>query len=118
MEGEDVKCQLPTLVDRGGVVPQSNKQACRHWYYLCDKIDKAFPLHFCILSLIKNWMVGRPGNKASVCMCTITVGVWILMLVPVWDVLCNSVDVICSGSHYGILAASVDQHLMCLVDSY
>ena len=40
------------------------------------------------------------------------------MLVPVWDVLCNSVDVICSGSHYGILAASVDQHLMCLVDSY
>ena len=42
----------------------------------------------------------------------------LLMLVPVWDVLCNFVDVICSGSHYGILAASVDQHLMCLIDSY
>ena len=42
----------------------------------------------------------------------------LLMLVPVWDVLCNSVDVISSGSHFGILAASVDQHLMCLINTY
>ena len=94
MEGEDVECQL-------------------------SKMDQAFPLHFCILSLIKNWMVGRPGNKASVCAHN-NCGCMdlLLMLVPLWDVLCNSGDVISSGSHYGILAASVDQHLMCLIDSY
>ena len=46
----------------------------------------------------------------GVCVC-------ILMFVPVWDVLCNPVDVICSRSHYGILAASVDKHLMCFIDS-
>ena len=27
-------------------------------------IYQTFPLHFCILQAIKNWMVGRPGNEA------------------------------------------------------
>ena len=30
-----------------------------------DKMDQAFPLHFCILQAIKNWTVGRPRNKAN-----------------------------------------------------
>jgi len=29
------------------------------------KMDQAFPLCFCILQAIKNWMMGRPGNEAS-----------------------------------------------------
>ena len=29
-----------------------------------DKMDQAFPLHFCILQEIQNWTVGRPGNEA------------------------------------------------------
>ena len=29
------------------------------------KMDQAFPFHFCILQVIKNWTVGRPGNEAS-----------------------------------------------------
>ena len=29
-----------------------------------DKIHQALPLHFCILQVIKNWTVGRPGNEA------------------------------------------------------
>ena len=28
-------------------------------------MDQAFPLRFCILQAIKNWTVGRPGNKAT-----------------------------------------------------
>ena len=32
----------------------------------CDKMDQAFPLCFCILQAIKNWMGGMPGNKANV----------------------------------------------------
>ena len=27
-------------------------------------MDQSFPLCFCILQAIKNWMVGRPGNEA------------------------------------------------------
>ena len=30
-----------------------------------DKMEQAFPLRFCILQVIKNWTVGRPGNKAN-----------------------------------------------------
>ena len=26
-------------------------------------MDQAFPLRFCILQAIKNWMVERPGNE-------------------------------------------------------
>ena len=37
----------------------------RHWHHSCDKWYQAFPLHFCILQPIKNWMVGRPGNEAN-----------------------------------------------------
>ena len=36
----------------------------RHWCLSCDKIYQAFPLRFCILQPISNWMVGRPGNEA------------------------------------------------------
>ena len=36
----------------------------RHWCHWRDKMDQAFPLHFCILQVIKNWTVGRPGNEA------------------------------------------------------
>ena len=33
---------------------------------LSTLVDKmSFPLHFCILQVIKNWIVGRPKNKAS-----------------------------------------------------
>ena len=32
--------------------------------YLRDKMDQAFPLCFCILQAIKNWIVGRPVNEA------------------------------------------------------
>ena len=32
----------------------------------CNKMDQASPLHFCILQVIKNWMVGRPGNEANI----------------------------------------------------
>ena len=39
----------------------------RHWHHSHDKIYQAFPLRFCILGVIKNWMVGRPGNKATAC---------------------------------------------------
>ena len=39
----------------------------RHWHYSHDKMDQAFPLYFCILQLIKNWTVGRPGNEATMC---------------------------------------------------
>ena len=27
-------------------------------------MDQSFPLCFCILQAIKNWMVGRPGKEA------------------------------------------------------
>ena len=37
----------------------------RHWRHSRDKTDQAFPLRFCILKAIKNWTVGRPGNKAT-----------------------------------------------------
>ena len=37
----------------------------RHWCHSRDKIYQAFPLCFCILQVIKNWTVGRPGNEAS-----------------------------------------------------
>ena len=30
-----------------------------------DKMDKAFPLHFCMLQVIKNWTMGRPGNEVN-----------------------------------------------------
>jgi len=36
----------------------------RHWRHSCDKWYQAFPLRFCILQAIKNWMVGRPGKEA------------------------------------------------------
>ena len=29
-------------------------------------MDQAFPLRLCILQAIKSWMVGRPGNEATV----------------------------------------------------
>ena len=38
---------------------------------LCTLVDtdvihiQAFPLHFCTLQVIKNWMVGRPGKEAK-----------------------------------------------------
>ena len=32
----------------------------------CDKMDQAFSLNFCILQVIKNWTVGRPGNEAKI----------------------------------------------------
>ena len=35
-------------------------------HHSTDKMDQAFPLHFCILQAIKNWTVGRPGNKATI----------------------------------------------------
>ena len=28
-------------------------------------MNQAFPLRFCILEVIKNWMVERPGNEAK-----------------------------------------------------
>ena len=31
-----------------------------------DKMDQAFPLCFCILQVIKNWTVGRPGSEVLV----------------------------------------------------
>ena len=31
-----------------------------------DKMDQAFPLYFCILQVIKNWTVRRPGNEVLV----------------------------------------------------
>ena len=33
--------------------------------YAQDKMDQAFPLHFCILQVIKNWTVGRAENEAT-----------------------------------------------------
>ena len=33
------------------------------------KMDQAFPLHFCVLQAIKNWMVGRPKNKTNKSVC-------------------------------------------------
>ena len=36
---------------------------CLHWCHSRGEIHQAFPLHFCILQAIKNWIVGRPGDK-------------------------------------------------------
>ena len=36
----------------------------RYWLHSRDKLYQAFPLRFRILQAIKNWTVGRPGNKA------------------------------------------------------
>ena len=38
---------------------------CRHWHHSHNKVDQAFPLRFCILQVIKNWVVRRPGNKTN-----------------------------------------------------
>ena len=38
----------------------------RHWCQSHDKTYQAFPLDFCTLQVIVDWMVGRPGNKARV----------------------------------------------------
>ena len=37
-----------------------------HWCHSHDKMDQAFPHSFCILQVIINWTVGRPGNEASI----------------------------------------------------
>ena len=39
---------------------------CLSLMSLCDKMDQAFPLCFCMLQAIKNLMGGMPGNKANV----------------------------------------------------
>ena len=39
----------------------------RHWRHSRDKMDQAFPLHFYVLQVFKNWTVGRPGNKTAMC---------------------------------------------------
>ena len=31
-------------------------------------MDQELPLRFCILQVSKNWTVGRPGNKARICL--------------------------------------------------
>ena len=60
----------------------------RHWHHSHDKMDQAFPLCFCILQAIKNWMMGRPGNEASIYMFQILY--WVLerltMLAVCYDI--------------------------------
>ena len=50
----------------------------RHWRHSCDKMDQAFPLHFCTLQVTRNRMVGRPGNKAIIKSC-FAAGSWFLL---------------------------------------
>ena len=44
----------------------------RHWCHSHDKMNHAFPLCFCILQVIQNWTVGRPGNKSTLIKCQIS----------------------------------------------
>ena len=48
--------------------PPNSVYLGRHWYQLHDKMNQAFPLRFCILQVIKNWMAERPGNEARICL--------------------------------------------------
>ena len=45
--------------------PPSSVYLGRHWRHSCHTMDQAFPIHFCTLQAIKNWMVGKPGNEAT-----------------------------------------------------
>ena len=45
-------------------IPPTYVYLGRHWRHSHDKMDQAFPLRLCIPQVIKNWMVGRPGNEA------------------------------------------------------
>ena len=38
----------------------------KHWRHSRDKLDQASPLRFCILQVIKNWMVGRPRARETI----------------------------------------------------
>ena len=60
LETEATRKGLKLVVSIGDPSPLG-----RHWRHSHDKMDQAFPLHFCILQVIKNWTVGMPGNKAS-----------------------------------------------------
>ena len=48
----------------GGPLPPSVYLG-RHWCHSHDTMNQAFPLCFCMLQVIKNWVVGRPGNEAK-----------------------------------------------------
>ena len=60
---ETCKIRLQAHSFDGGPLPPSVYLG-RHWRHSCDKMDQAFPLCFCTLQAIKNWMVRRPGNEA------------------------------------------------------
>ena len=50
-------------------LPYSSVYLGRYSHHLRDKWYQAFPLCFCIVQGIKNWMVGRPGNATMHCQC-------------------------------------------------
>ena len=62
-------------------IPLKTKNACAKYVlsiwgplrHSCDKMDQAFPVHFCILQVIESWTVGRPGNEAHL-LCIVVVG--------------------------------------------
>ena len=37
----------------------------RHWHHSHNKMGQASPLRFCILQVITNWVVRRPGNNGN-----------------------------------------------------
>ena len=51
-----------SLFFRSGTPPS----LCLHWRLSCDRMAQAILLRFCILQVMKNWMVGRPGNEANI----------------------------------------------------
>ena len=54
-QDEEVSATLPTFT-HPHVYPH---------VYLRDSFSQAFPLRFCILQVIKNWRLERPGDKAT-----------------------------------------------------
>ena len=59
MYGESLEM---SLVPRSSHCPVFDRWGLPH---SLDKMDQAFPLHFCILQAIENWMMGRPGSVAT-----------------------------------------------------
>ena len=85
-----------------------------HWCHSHDTWYQTFPLHFCILQVIKNWMVGRPGNEArqwmlrwtnSLCLLPYTVmQVWLYIL---WWCDVFAYFVACQGTVLSMLPISI-----------
>ena len=62
--GQKLQDKASSSFFQWGTSPSLSTYNGRHWRHWRDKLDQAFPLCFCMLQVIKYWVVERPGNEA------------------------------------------------------